>query len=103
MVSVPKELMLAWMIRLETEYMVDCRPAGSPIRMMADRMLGEKRISRRYSRYMSSVFISAYITMAALATWDREVAMATPATPMRRTRTKNRSSTILVSVDAIRK
>ncbi len=49
-VSVPKALTLDWIIRLETEYMVDCTPAGRPSRIISCRKDGVKRISFTYSR-----------------------------------------------------
>ena len=49
------------------------------------------------------VLISAARTMTALATWERVVAMATPATPSFRTTTKNMSRIILIKQEIIRK
>ena len=50
MASVPKELMLAWITRLEKEYMTDCRPAGRPMRMTFFKMPLSNRMCRSSTR-----------------------------------------------------
>ena len=50
MASVPKELMPAWIPRLDTEYSTDCKPAGKPMRITFFRMLLSKRIFRSSTR-----------------------------------------------------
>ena len=72
------------------------------MRMILISILPSSRIMAIFTWYISFVLVRIAVTKAALAVWDKMVARAAPATPMRMPTTRTTSSTILVTQPVIK-
>ena len=104
MVPAPKPLMTPWMIMFPTEIKLCCSVLGTAIRTMRrsrkEDQTGASAFSAGISRSRRKTFHTARIQ---LTPWQRKVAQATPATPIRKAVTNRISMKILAVEEAARK
>ena len=91
-----------WIITLEMENRLPCRPAGRPMRMISRRLFRSIRHSCRFSCVTPRVRNRHSRTRTMLTTWLATVAMATPATSIWNTITSSRLSATFTRPEIIR-
>ena len=104
MTAGPKPLMTPWITRLPTEIKLCCRVLGTAMTRILRRSGREKRGAFFPDSGSVRMRLSTAMTASAqLTPWQRNVAQATPATPMPKADTNSRSMAMFAVEDTARK
>ena len=98
MTAAPKLLMTLWMMMLPTEMKLCCRMLGTAMTAKRPRWLHEKTATFPDVGIFANRRNTTTSASTQLTPWQRNVAQATPATPMSNAVT-NRMSTAMLDVD----